>query len=238
MSKNHIKIFDDTVLKQSINQGTEAQRMASSTSRFTSGELAFTRDTGRIFVGNGSSKNNNEKDMPEIQGGILAGNKYLGYVDSKPLSWWKSGEYSSLPLNYDSESYFNGENVDVSKEDFTKESSILRKDSKYRNKLGKDGKKYEGKWERDAVYNETYDAYNGDYLYDIYQNALILFDTNISEKKDMIREIKDSVEHFCDNNGKEIPIDEQYKRTSISNINSEYHKDQPICRMFCDCYYG
>ena len=29
------------------------------------------------------------------------------------------------------------------------------------------------------IYNEKYDAYNGDYLYDAYNNALIIFDNNI-----------------------------------------------------------
>ena len=125
MSKNHIKIFDDTVLKQSINQGTEVQRMATNIGRFTSGELAYTRDTGRLFVGTESDKPNEEKDMPGIVGGILTGNKYLGYIDSKPLSWWKSGEYSSLPLNYDSNTYFGNTEIDASKENFTMESSML-----------------------------------------------------------------------------------------------------------------
>ena len=234
MSKNHIKIFDDTVLKQSINQGTEAQRMATNLGRFTSGELAYTRDTGRLFIGTKSSKSLNEIEMPEILGGILAGNKYLGFIDSKPLAWWKGGEYSSLPLNYDSETIYGSNEDGPSKETYTKESSMLREDSKYRNKLGKDGKRYEGKWERDAVYNKTYDAYNGDYLYDIYQNALILFDTNISENRNSVQGTVERpgsdarYEQYFDNNGNELPIDEQYKRTKISNINTEYHRDHPV----------
>ena len=235
MSQNHIKIFNDTVLKQSINQGTESQRMATNLGRFTSGELAFTRDTGRIFVGNKSSKSSDEIDMPEVLGGILAGNKYLGYIDSKPLSWWRGGEYGSLPLNYDSETYAGGETSTVGdKEHYTKESSMLGADSKYRNKVGKDGNKYEGKWERDAVYNKTYDAYNGDYLYDMYQNALILFDTNISEKRDCIQGIEifgeneNPREQFYDATGNKLKIDEQYRRTKIENIKSEYNKDHPV----------
>lgn len=237
MSKNHIKIFDDTVLKQSINQGTEIQRTASNLGRFTMGELAFTRDTGRVFVGNGSSKDYSElHGVPEVLGGILTGNKYLGYIDSKPLSWWKQGEYSSIPLNYDSETHYkNNENessTTTSKETYTKESSMLGKDSKYRNKLGKDGNRYIGKWERDSVYNETYDAYNGDYLYDIYQNALILFDTNISERSNNISGVIDAVEdkreQFYDNDGNPLPIDEQYRRTKIQNLNDDYHVNHPI----------
>ena len=236
MSKNHIKIFDDTVLKQSINQGTEIQRTASNLGRFTMGELAFTRDTGRVFVGVGSSKDYSDlHGIPEVLGGILTGNRYLGYIDSKPLSWWKQGEYSSIPLNYDSETnYKNSDNGDsvASKDTYTKESSMLGKDSKYRNKLGKDGNRYIGKWERDAVYNETYDAYNGDYLYDIYQNALILFDTNISERSNNISGVIDNVEdkreQFYDNDGNPLPIDEQYRRTKIQNLNDDYHINHPI----------
>lgn len=235
MSQNHIKIFNDTVLKQSINQGTESQRTATNIGRFTSGELAFTRDTGRIFVGNKSSKSKEEIDMPEVLGGILAGNKYLGYIDSKPLSWWKGGEYGSLPLNYDSETYASGESSTVgNKENYTKESSMLGTDSKYRNKVGKDGNKYNGKWERDAVYNKTYDAYNGDYLYDMYQNALILFDTNISDKRDCIQgteafgENENLREQFYDGAGNKLKIDDQLRRTKIENIKSEYNKDYPV----------
>jgi hypothetical protein len=66
------------------------------------GELAFTRDTGRVFVGNFTNQNNTDSngvnaDSQEVQGGILVGNKYLGMIDSKPL-----GHYSpnNFPLKY------------------------------------------------------------------------------------------------------------------------------------------
>ena len=224
MSKNHIKIFDDTVLKQSINQGTESQRSAPNLGRFTMGELAFTRDTGRVFVGTSSSQNPSSQQLPEVQGGILTGNKYLGYIDSKPLSWWKRGEYSSIPLNYDSETYYKDEITgNESKDDFTMESSMLGKDSKYRNRPN-----YTGKWQREAIYNEKYDAYNGDYLYDIYQNAIILFDTNISEKSNNISGVSDMREQFYDNDGTVLSIDEQYRRTKVQNLVDDYNKSRPI----------
>jgi hypothetical protein len=37
----------------------------------------------------------------------------------------------------------------------------------------------DGKWARLSFYNPKYDAYDGDFMYDIYRNALILFDHNI-----------------------------------------------------------
>lgn len=223
MSKNHIKIFDDTVLKLSINQGTENQRTANSIGRFTSGELAFTRDTGRVFIGNYSDKEYNSSIMlPETHGGILTGNKYLGYIDSKPLSWWRNVEYvSGTHLNYDEETKFN----EGTKDSYTKESSMLGKDSKFRNRKAKDGNTYNGKWERDAIYNEKYDAYNGDYIYDMYENALILFDTNISNKTLPVigteryedDENYSNREQFFDDSNNPLPIDEQYRRTRLEN---------------------
>ena len=218
MSKNHIKIFDDTVLKLSINQGTEDQRMATNIGRFSSGELAFTRDTGRIFVGNYSNKEYDSSIMlPETRGGILAGNKYLGYIDSKPLSWWKKGNVESTPLEYEKDTTYtpDGSVESPSKDNHTRESSMLGADSKYRNKKAKDGNRYVGKWERDAVYNEKYDAYNGDYIYDMYQNAIILFDNNITNKTLPIKGEDSRREQFYDENGNILPIDEQYRRTQI-----------------------
>lgn len=218
MSKNHIKIFDDTVLKLSINQGTEDQRMATNIGRFSSGELAFTRDTGRIFVGNYSDKEYDSSIMlPETRGGILAGNKYLGYIDSKPLSWWKKGNIESTPLDYEKDTtYTPDDSVESpSKDNHTRESSMLGPDSKYRNKKAKDGNRYVSKWERDAVYNEKYDAYNGDYIYDMYQNAIILFDNNITNKTLSVTGVDGRREQFYDENGNILPIDEQYRRTKI-----------------------
>jgi hypothetical protein len=65
------------------------------------GEIAFTRDTGRLFVGN-FTKNANAKDSNYVTGGILSGNKYLGMIDSKPLLHFSaSGKTGWKPLSYE-----------------------------------------------------------------------------------------------------------------------------------------
>lgn len=66
---DYIKIYDDTILKQSIRQGTEEQRKSC---MFTSGELAYTRDTKRVFVGDYSNQTNSG-----TPGGIIVGNKFI-----------------------------------------------------------------------------------------------------------------------------------------------------------------
>lgn len=76
-STQYIKIFNDTVLKQSILQGYETQRTNSELGKFTMGELAFTRDTGRVFVGT-YTDNKKSSDIAYKQGGLLVGNKYYG----------------------------------------------------------------------------------------------------------------------------------------------------------------
>lgn len=78
-STQYIKIFNDTVLKQSILQGYETQRTNSELGKFTMGELAFTRDTGRVFVGTYTDTDNKKSsDIAYKQGGLLVGNKYYG----------------------------------------------------------------------------------------------------------------------------------------------------------------
>lgn len=76
-SSQYIKIFNDTVLKQSILQGYESQRTDENLGKFTMGELAFTRDTGRVFVGT-YTDNKKSSDIAYKQGGLLVGNKYYG----------------------------------------------------------------------------------------------------------------------------------------------------------------
>ena len=80
-SSQYIKIFNDTVLKQSILQGYESQRTNENLGKFTMGELAFTRDTGRVFVGT-YTDNKKEDDITSVikekPGGLLVGNKYFG----------------------------------------------------------------------------------------------------------------------------------------------------------------
>lgn len=238
MSQNFIKIFDDTVLKQSINQGTEEQRTAANLGRFTMGELAFTRDTGRLFIGNHSSKPASELELPQIHGGIIAGNKYLGYIDSKPLSWWTRGDAGSLPLNYEEETTYDGvSNPNSTEDNYLKEEGLLTPKSKYRNKKDVDGNQYKEKWDKETHYNENLDAYDGDYMYDMYQNALILFDRNISEshnppkrgtKEVTSGNITTTREIYVDDNGEELPIKEQLRRTEIKNLSQKHCIDYPV----------
>ena len=106
MASKFIKIYNDTVLKQTILQGYENQRTNHNLGKISMGELAFTRDTGRVFVGNFSS-DVEDKELPldtrAITGGILTGNKYIGLIDSKPLGHWSTtGSNGTFPLNYSS----------------------------------------------------------------------------------------------------------------------------------------
>ena len=105
-------MYDDNVVKFSIRQGEENDRWAISgnykitasdnettyityadnttttkatdemVGSFTIGELVCTRDTNRVFLGNFSDVLKN-KPQQQTLGGVLSGNKYLGYVDSK-----------------------------------------------------------------------------------------------------------------------------------------------------------
>lgn len=179
MAQQFIKIFDDTVLKQSINQGYETQRTNTRLGNFTMGELAFTRDTGRLFIGN-STPEYHPKDSNSVTGGILSGNKYLGLIDSKPLTHYilPSGEdintSITTPLSYVNDNRFYSTLTDENgiKIEFI-EPALFGKDSKFRKDAKNDG------WSKEATYNEKYDAYNGDYIYDVYTNAFIFFDKNI-----------------------------------------------------------
>lgn len=61
---NSIEIFENTLLKQIIRQGVDSDRQAIT---LDSGELGFSNDTNRLFVGDGSTL-----------GGILVGNVFKG----------------------------------------------------------------------------------------------------------------------------------------------------------------
>ena len=204
VAQKHIQLYDDSVIKLSIKQGVESDRFQpevdgvlstdySVTSTlpgaFTMGELAYTRDTNRVFVGNFTTEKeflygsdvaseNNGQIIQQTPGGTLVGNKYLGYVDSKPP--YNNDNKISAPLSLDKESTFVINGVE------RVENGVLTEDSKFRS--------YEftlpnndvvviptedHKWNRQSYYNEKYDAYDGDYMYDVYRNALILFDHNI-----------------------------------------------------------
>ena len=180
---NYIKIFDDTVLKQSILQGYQAQRTNANLNAFTMGQLAFTRDTGRVFVGNHTTQNNKKTDSKEVAGGILVGNKYLGLIDSKPLGHFSP---NNLPLKY-GELNISKLTDQAGSSTAIEEPGILTPESYHRKDQNK-------KWSKDVDYMEQYDAYTGDYMFDVFNNALILFDKNIS-----IKESNQPI--YADNNG-------------------------------------
>jgi len=67
------------------------------------GELAYTRDTSRLFIGNWTDQDN-EKDSKYVIGGSLAGNRYLGLIDSKPLGHVSAtGDNGCFPLDYEND---------------------------------------------------------------------------------------------------------------------------------------
>ena len=226
MAQQYIKIFDDTVLKQSVNQGFEVQRTNTRLGKFTMGELAFTRDTGRLFVGTYTNLVE-DKDASAITGGSLVGNKYLGIIDSKPLTHWYSTSSEDnktcvhLPLSYTSTniSKVTKKDGDATTSEEIVEEALLGKNSKFRTDRN-DG------WRKEAVYNETYDAYNGDYLYDVYNNAIILFDKNIVPISSTTEKNWDivgtsNIQQFKNEEGghyTETTGDYSTKRTRIENV--------------------
>lgn len=195
-----IRLFDDSVIKLTIKQGLESERFPvteikkggvftynntnlsitayedinSVSGALTTGELGYTRDTNRLFVGNISEQLKGEQQ--QTLGGTLSGNKYLGYFDSRSANASTNSEANAKPIpitdlltgnsdtNYRSYNFTTDDNKVFPTED--------------------------GKWARIPHYNKNYDAYDGDYMYDIYRNALILFDHNIRPKdnKDKIEE--------------------------------------------------
>jgi len=59
-----IQILNDTLIKLIVRQGTDSERQ---NIILNSGEIGFTTDTERVFVGNGTDS-----------GGVLVGNKFKG----------------------------------------------------------------------------------------------------------------------------------------------------------------
>ena len=207
MSQNKIQLYDDNVLKLTIKQGTEQERFNISSTignggstfygsnneninildpvsittvpgSFSSGELAYTRDTGRVFVG--SITNETTPSNQITFGGTLVGNKYLGSIDSKR-------DYRKIYGDED-DTINNGTPLNLSTRTGTIENGepgLLLENSLYRsyNFLAEGSNTpqitSDGKWARLSFYNPKYDAYDGDFMYDIYRNALILFDHNI-----------------------------------------------------------
>lgn len=182
MSQKEIQLYDDSVIKLTIKQGNESERFPATLDKngsfnyngetynfcsfkdistipgsFSSGELAYTRDTNRLFIGNISEQLKNSQQ--QTLGGILSGNKYLGFIDSRQTNYSSSDPISLTSLLEDSQ--YRTHNF----EDETSKKAIATKDNK---------------WARETYYNPKYDAYDGDYMYDIYRNAFILFDHNIT----------------------------------------------------------
>lgn len=178
MSQKEIRLYEDSVIKLTIRQGYENERFPitigsgsfstaedlldfdkinSISGALCSGELGFTRDTHRLFVGNISE--DLRGNCQQTPGGVLSGNKYLGFIDSRD---------SKL-----------GENKPLALDSLLSDSSIYRtynfSDDESSSLIFTEDKK----WQRMPYYNKKYDAYDGDYMYDIYRNAIVLFDHNI-----------------------------------------------------------
>lgn len=224
---NYIKIFNDSVLKQSILQGYQAQRTNTNLGSFTMGQLAFTRDTGRVFVGNeGANQEHKENDANPVQGGILVGNKYLGMIDSKPLGHCSPND---IPLNYAVENVFYTKDSVTGKDTDTileTEQGVLLKGSIHRKDRGKH-------WSKDVDYIEKYDAYTGDYMFDIFNNAFILFDKNITTDETAQPRYAstlspDKKQTFISDGGDEIDGTEVTRRTKILDNSNERNVNYPI----------
>lgn len=236
MASKFIKIYNDTVLKQTILQGYETQRTNPNLGKISMGELAFTRDTGRVFVGNFSS-DINDKELPldtrAINGGILTGNKYIGLIDSKPLGHWSTtGSNGTFPLNYSSTT------IDSSTEE--SEPGILLSGSRFRpykkdssnkvvydenknpvHKRGGDG------WDKSADYIQEYGVYSGDFAFDIFSNALIIFDKNIKPGEEINRKWENGKEIFLNSKNEDI-TETTTRRTKIENHPDSKTSEYPI----------
>ena len=220
MAQNSIEIFDDTVIKLTVNQGTEEERSEISTGNFSMGELAFVRDTGRVFVGDSSDDITlptalEDGSLNYTKGGILVGNRYLGMIDSKPLVEIDTSEGGSngTPLNYDTITPVKTEEGARLNE----RQLIKGNDAKFKKQMLIDSGDLVGRWDRKATYNKEYDAYNGDFVYDAYQNAIILFDKGIT--KDLAKQktiLDEDGKPYVDEDGVQIFHDEN--ETEISDL--------------------
>ena len=215
-------MFDDSVIKLTIKQGLESERFPvteisesgtfiyngetktitdyndinSISGALTTGELGYTRDTNRLFIGNISEEL--EGSQQQTLGGVLSGNKYLGYVDSRSGDASNNSENNAIPIDL-------GE---------------LLSGSSYRTYNFSGEKTKDGKWPRFPHYNMNYDAYDGDYMYDIYRNALILFDHNIKPLYNSNGEVNTSEPdgtNFKLNKKRKTPLIPRFhKETSLS----------------------
>ena len=237
MSHKEIRLYDDSVIKLTVKQGLEAERfpvtsisdsgngsyknsninildfdqVSSISGSFATGEMAYTRDTNRLFVGNLSKKL--AGNQQQTLGGTLAGNKYLGYIDSrKEYNTENNGE--AIPLN-----------------------DILGEDSPYRSynftnvdDLGGIKQTEDKKWSRLSFYNEKYDAYDGDIMYDIYRNAIILFDHNIKQQDG-------TTAGTATIGGKrKTPLQSRFNGENVSNVAEKDIVDKHTSDMYGDGY--
>lgn len=103
-SSDNIKIYNDTVLRHTILQGQESER--TTPGEFAMGELAFTRDTGRVFVGT-YTENSQSNDYPFCKGGLIVGNKFHGIAGKDEKGKFGKIEYVARHIRETEE----GENI-------------------------------------------------------------------------------------------------------------------------------
>lgn len=222
MASKYIKIYNDTVLKQTILQGYESQRTNENLGKISMGELAYTRDTSRLFIGNWTNQDN-EKDSKYVIGGSLAGNRYLGLIDSKPLGHVSAtGDNGCFPLDYENDTI--DEANTVTEIGLFKKGSRFRQTGKFLNNNGELVGTIKGDgWDKEATYIDKYGVYSGDFTFDIFNNALILFDKNITtnENEQPIRkwigDEETGKEVFYDVAGNDITQIAK-KRTKLKNL--------------------
>ena len=97
------------------------------------------------------------------------GNKYLGIIDSRPIAYVQdktTGSTGLIGLSY--------ENENANEEALFKTNTRVKKEGNTND------------WNNDPSFNSTYGAYNGDYLYDVWRNALIIFDNNIKPNSNAV----------------------------------------------------
>ena len=104
-----INIYKDTVVKMTVKQGNETER---DNAKLVYGELGYTRDSERLFIGYDSAGS----------GGILVGNKFMGVYDSNGTTEYDTPEYIGGTV-YSGDFYF-----DKSKNAFVLYSKGIGKD--------------------------------------------------------------------------------------------------------------
>ena len=87
---NKIEILENTLLKLLIRRGTDGDRKQIT---LTEGELGYTTDTKRVFIGDGSTP-----------GGVLVGNKFAGL--NSDLTLLAPGDIGDLAFNTDNNSIY------------------------------------------------------------------------------------------------------------------------------------